>query len=39
MGFVSPERARDVYGVVVDGDGYLDETATARRREVLAHDD
>ena len=39
MGFVSPERARDIYGVVTDGDGRLDETATARRREVLAHDD
>jgi len=38
MGFVNRERARDVYGVVTDGDGRLDETATARRREVLAHD-
>jgi N-methylhydantoinase B len=39
MGFVSPERARDIYGVVTDEDGRLDETATARRREVLAHND
>jgi len=39
MGFVSPERARDVYCVATDGDGRLDETATTHRREVLADDD
>jgi N-methylhydantoinase B len=36
MGFVSPQRARDVYGVVTDADGRLDEIATARRRKDLA---
>lgn len=35
MGFVSRERARDIYGVVADENGHLDETATARRREDL----
>jgi N-methylhydantoinase B len=38
MGFVSLERASDIYGVVTDAGGRLDKTATARRREELAHD-
>jgi N-methylhydantoinase B len=36
MGFVSPRRAQDVYGVLTDGDGRLDRDATARRRNDLA---
>lgn len=36
-GFVSAERARDVYGVVLDtGSWKVDATATARRRDELA---
>jgi N-methylhydantoinase B len=33
---VSAEAARDVYGVVIDDAGKIDEPATARRRDVLA---
>lgn len=36
MGFVSPQRAGEIYGVITDDDGCLDENATARRREDLA---
>lgn len=36
MGFVSPKRAYDVYGVVTNADGCLDRNATARRRKDLA---
>ena len=35
-GWVSAERARDTYGVVLATDGSVDETATAARREELA---
>jgi N-methylhydantoinase B len=35
-GWISAERARDVYGVCVDGDGGLDIEATASRRRELA---
>jgi N-methylhydantoinase B len=31
-GWVTPDRARDVYAVVVDGDGAVDEAATAQLR-------
>ena len=31
-GWITKERARDVYGVVFDGEGNIDETATAKRR-------
>jgi N-methylhydantoinase B len=31
-GWVTPERARDVYGVVVNPDGTLDTAATERLR-------
>ena len=30
--FITPERARDAYGVVVDLDGVVDEPATAALR-------
>ena len=33
LGYVSPARARKAYGVVVDGRGQLDRTATARLRK------
>ena len=36
-GWVTKERARDVYGVVFDGEGNIDETATAKRRKALAN--
>ena len=36
MGFVSRERAADVYGVILDDVGLLDGVATARRRDELA---
>ncbi len=36
-GFVNRERARDIYGVVTDENGRLDEAATARRREKRAN--
>jgi N-methylhydantoinase B len=32
MGFVSRERAAEIYGVIVDEDGTIDEIATRRRR-------
>jgi N-methylhydantoinase B len=35
-GWISPERAREVYGVVVDADGAVDGPATAERRAALA---
>ena len=35
-GYVSEARARDVYGVVLDGDGVVNEDAThAKRSEPL----
>jgi len=34
-GLVTPERARSVYGVVVDADGTLDEPATTALRATL----
>ena len=34
-GYVTPERARDVYGVLLRPDGQLDAAATAARREAL----
>ena len=34
-GRVTRERAREVYGVVLDADGAVDEAATARRRAEL----
>ena len=33
-GWISPERAESVYGVVLDDDGAVDEPATAGRREL-----
>jgi len=36
-GWITKERARDVYGVVFDGEGNIDETATAKRRKALAN--
>jgi N-methylhydantoinase B len=35
-GWVSAERARDVYGVVVDAAGHVDGAATAARRSALS---
>ncbi|MEZ5121811.1 MAG: hydantoinase B/oxoprolinase family protein [Solirubrobacterales bacterium] len=35
-GYVSRERAKTVYGVVIDDDGEVDEAATAEARRVLA---
>ncbi len=35
-GWISPERARDVYGVVFTDDGNVDVAATAARRAALA---
>jgi hypothetical protein len=35
-GWVTVERARDVYGVVLDADGRVDERATRRLRAELA---
>jgi hypothetical protein len=35
-GWVSAERAREVYGVVIGEDGALDEQATRSRRAALA---
>ncbi len=35
-GWVTPERARDVYGVVLAADGAIDEQATAQRRRELS---
>lgn len=34
-GYVTRDRAEEVYGVVLDDDGVVDETATAARRDVL----
>jgi hypothetical protein len=34
-GRVTSERAREVYGVVLDAGGTIDEAATARRRAEL----
>lgn len=35
-GYIRPERARDVYGVLFDQGGGVDEAGTRRRREQLA---
>lgn len=35
-GWVSPERARDVYGVLLAADGSVDDAATSARRRELA---
>ncbi len=37
-GWVSQERARDTYGVVLSAEGSVDQAATAERREELAND-
>lgn len=36
QGRITRERARDVYGVIFNGDGSIDERATAGRRKALA---
>lgn len=36
MGFVTIKRAAEIYGVVIDEDGTLNDEATARRRRELA---
>jgi N-methylhydantoinase B len=38
-GWITSDRAVEVYGVVLDGDGAVDEAATARRRAELAADE
>ena len=35
-GWITAARARDVYGVVLDGDGHVDTAATAARRRTMA---
>lgn len=35
-GYIRPERARDVYGVILDPSGAIDAEATRRRRKQLA---
>lgn len=34
-GWISPKRAREVYGVVLNCNGEIDEAATAARREQM----
>ena len=35
-GWITRERARDVYGVIIDADGAVDADATAVRRAGMA---
>jgi N-methylhydantoinase B len=36
-GWITKERARDIYGVVFDGEGNIDKTATTKRRKALTN--